>query len=123
MSPGSTVPVIKGIFHLTLVENTGAAFGIFRDHPAVFVAIAAGFSFLVVLFIVIKRRVLSAPEKFALSLILGGTLGNLTDRLRFGYVVDFLDFRVWPVFNAADSCITIGAVLLAWSILTASGKK
>jgi len=52
-----------------------------------------------------------------LSLILAGALGNLVDRVFFGYVIDFLDFRIWPVFNIADSAISIGAILLGWSIL------
>ena len=51
------------------------------------------------------------------GLILGGAVGNLIDRIRIGGVIDFLDFRVWPVFNVADSCITVGAVLLAWNLL------
>ena len=123
LTPGSSTSVVKGVFHLTLVHNTGAAFGIFKEHPLLFVVIAAAFSLILIIFMIVKRRILSMIEKISLSLILGGTLGNLTDRLRFGYVVDFLDFGVWPVFNVADSCITVGAVLLAWSILTSSGKN
>ncbi len=67
-----------------------------------------------------KHRYLTGPDlgkwvPVCLGLILGGAVGNLIDRLRFGSVVDFLDFRVWPVFNLADSCITVGAALLAVS--------
>jgi signal peptidase II len=53
----------------------------------------------------------------SLGFILAGTIGNLIDRLRFGYVIDFLDFRIWPVFNIADSAITIGAIVLGWCII------
>ncbi len=56
-------------------------------------------------------------KSFALGLVLGGAGGNLLDRVRFGYVVDFLDFRIWPVFNIADSAITAGIILLAYSVL------
>ena len=123
MSAGSSIPVIKGVLHLTLVHNTGAAFGMFKDHPSLFILIGAVFSCLVVYFLTVKPQAFNALEKISLCLILAGTLGNLTDRIRFGYVVDFLDFRVWPVFNIADSSITIGAILLAWTILVSSGKQ
>lgn len=56
--------------------------------------------------------------RLALGLILAGALGNLIDRIFLGYVIDFLDFRIWPVFNLADSAITIGAILLGWLILS-----
>ena len=57
------------------------------------------------------------------SLILGGAIGNLIDRIVFGYVVDFIDLRMWPVFNIADSAITIGAVVVAWQCLALSNKE
>jgi signal peptidase II len=59
----------------------------------------------------------------ALGLILAGALGNLIDRVIFGYVIDFLDFQVWPVFNLADSAITVGAVLLGLNLLSSKGKN
>ena len=55
--------------------------------------------------------------KSALGLILGGTVGNLTDRLRLGYVTDFIDFKVWPVFNIADSMTTIGGIIMAYCVI------
>ncbi|NQT32130.1 MAG: signal peptidase II, partial [Candidatus Omnitrophica bacterium] len=70
-----------------------------------------------VFFLVKKSHALNIPEKLALSFILGVTLGNLTDRVRFGHVIDFIDLRVWPVFNIADSFITIGAIVLGVSVL------
>ncbi|KPK98109.1 MAG: hypothetical protein AMJ95_05775 [Omnitrophica WOR_2 bacterium SM23_72] len=115
LSIHESVPVIPRVFHLTLVENRGAAFGILKNQTLLFICTAI----LAVVLILSslrenrQRRLYS----FSLSLILSGALGNLIDRLRFGYVVDFLDFRVWPVFNIADSAITIGAVVLGWSIL------
>jgi signal peptidase II len=58
----------------------------------------------------------------SLGLILGGVSGNLIDRVKLGYVIDFLDLRIWPVFNVADSAITVGAILLGWTILTRKPK-
>ena len=123
LSVGESVPVLKGVFHLTLVHNTGAAFGIFKGHPYFFVFAAIIFAGAAAYFLKKKSSFLTSLEKVAISLLLGGTLGNLTDRLRFGFVVDFLDFRVWPVFNLADSSITIGAVILAFSIISEVRKK
>ena len=117
-----SVPVVRDIFHLTLVHNTGAAFGIFKNETLLFIAI----SFLAIILIVIfmrKKRDLFFPRDIALSLVLGGALGNLIDRLRFGYVVDFLDLRIWPVFNIADSAITIGTILMIISLCIRSSSK
>jgi signal peptidase II len=112
-----TVPVIANIFHVSLVCNKGAAFGILRDQVPLFIGTAV---FSIVLIIrTLKRHHRLGLTLYSLSLafILAGALGNLIDRLRLGCVVDFLDFRIWPVFNIADSAITVGAVLLGLSIL------
>ena len=69
------------------------------------------------------RRNKITLDNLALSLICAGGIGNLIDRLVYGYVIDFLDFRIWPVFNLADSAITVGAVLLCWSILFSKKQK
>jgi signal peptidase II len=114
-----SLPVIKGIFHLTLVHNRGAAFGMLKNQLFLFILTSLG-AVILIIFDLRQRR----GEKFglyslALSLILAGALGNLIDRVSFGYVIDFLDFRVWPVFNLADSAITVGAVILGWKLLRA----
>jgi len=115
-----TREVVKNVFHLTLVHNSGAAFGIFRDLTVFFTLISA--SAIIAIGIYLKRRKIPCFLKDAsLALILGGAAGNLADRLRFGYVVDFLDFRVWPVFNVADSAITVGVGLLIISL--AAGRR
>jgi len=116
LTPGESVILNKNILHLTLVYNTGAAFGMFRSHPRFFVIIAALSVFFICLFLFLKRKSLRFFEKLALSFILSGTLGNLTDRLRFGHVIDFIDLRIWPVFNIADSFITIGVGILIASV-------
>lgn len=116
ISPNRSIPLIKNVFHITLVHNTGAAFGIFKNQNHLFIAV----SLLAIILIYLqlkKRRVGSQIYRASLVLILAGTLGNIVDRLCFGYVIDFLDFRIWPVFNIADSSITVGAILLGYSIL------
>ncbi len=107
-----SLPVVKGFFHLTLVHNRGAAFGIGKGHVLFFVFA----SLCAIVFIVLNFRKSTAFVRCSLALILAGAVGNLIDRLLFGYVVDFLDLRIWPVFNVADSAITVGALLLVYSI-------
>ncbi len=110
-----TTPLIQNIFHLTLVHNTGIAFGFFRQHPSILLALIT--LSLIGLFIWgVRLSSKNTGERFALALILGGAVGNWIDRVRFGAVIDFLDFRVWPVFNIADSAITIGVTLFAWTL-------
>ena len=116
LSPDISIPILKNVFHLTLVLNKGIAFGFLKDRAPFLIAIgiiSAGF--LLYFLPRIKKEALST--RIAAAMVLGGILGNLIDRIRFGYVVDFLDFLVWPVFNIADSCITIGAVLICWDLL------
>ncbi len=113
---GSSIPVIDDLFHITLVYNTGAAFGMLKAWPYLFVAVSVLAVAIINYMFLKKRHVLKPGEKAALCFIMAGTLGNLADRIRLGCVVDFIDLRVWPVFNVADSFITIGAVMLGWSI-------
>jgi len=109
------VPVINNFLNLTLVHNRGAAFGFLQHQVFLFILI----SFFAIGLIVynLKNKTNSIISKLTLSLILGGAIGNLIDRLRFGFVVDFLDLRVWPVFNVADAMITIAALVLSWELL------
>lgn len=110
---GESTPVIPGVFHLTLVHNTGVAFGLLAGQGSMVMAIT---SVLILVLLATNRRAQPAPLlSWGMGLILGGAIGNLIDRVRFGAVIDFLDFRVWPVFNLADSCITVGAILVAWA--------
>lgn len=110
--PYESVPVITNVFHITYVMNTGMAFSMFTSYGRVL----AVFAFIVICFLFIyvyrqKDEILG--ETFvALSFIIGGALGNLVDRVFRGAVVDFLDFRIWPVFNVADSALSVGIFLL-----------
>ncbi len=103
--------VIPGFFNFTLARNTGAAFSLFREHPQWLLL----FSVVVFGLMVVFRTHMFTPRKgdqIAYGLLLGGIVGNLIDRMKYGYVVDFLDVYVgdyhWPIFNFADSWICIG---------------
>ncbi len=116
LSANESWPVIRNVFHMTLVHNTGIAFGLFKNQGIVFIII----SLIAIILLIFNlyyyhqnNEALSQSYIVAFSLILGGAIGNLIDRLCYGYVIDFIDFRIWPVFNIADSAITIGAVIIA----------
>ncbi|MBN2305355.1 MAG: signal peptidase II [Anaerolineae bacterium] len=107
---------IEPVFRLTHIHNTGAAFGLFPDGGMVFIVIAVVVSAVIMYY----HRELPANAwlvRLALGLQLGGALGNVVDRLRQGYVVDFFNVELWPVFNVADSCIVLGVALLAFEML------
>ena len=119
-----SMPIIDGLFNLTYITNPGAAFGLFAELDSVWVnRIFILITFAALPFVVyLYREVESHERRLAASLILvgGGALGNLIDRLTVGPVTDFLDIYIgryhWPAFNVADSCITIGVVIMisAW---------
>ena len=108
---GESVSVLGGKVLIDLVHNTGAAFGVMPNQTILFIVIAVA---IVTALIVSYRRLARGPIalRIGLGLVLGGALGNLADRVRLGYVVDFIDLRWWPVFNVADSCIVIGVTVL-----------
>ena len=111
-----------GFFRFTHIHNTGAAFGLFRGHSLILTVVAVfGVTVLLLYAFLLYRRyplLNSRLSRVALGLVLGGTIGNLIDRLQFGYVTDFIDFTVWPAFNIADSAIVVGTILLAYSIIS-----
>ncbi|MBI2668016.1 signal peptidase II [Candidatus Woesearchaeota archaeon] len=97
------------------IKNTGAGFGILKDYRFLLIFIS-----IIVMFIAIYYLI-NAKNKYSiygLSFILGGTIGNLIDRIFFGYVRDFIDFGFWPAFNLADSFITIGGIILVYLLIT-----
>lgn len=114
--PGKPVVVAK-YFWLSYVENTGAAFGMFQNGNTLLIGVMLA----VIGYLIFSWKDLARQGRcgeWGGVLILAGALGNLYDRVTLGFVVDFLDLRVWPVFNVADSLITVGAVLLGISLLT-----
>lgn len=119
---GESIPVAPPVFYLTYIMNPGAAFGLLAHQTSLFVTVTV----LLVAGVLLGYRKLPPGRnllRYGLGLVLGGALGNLADRLRFGRVVDFLDFRVWPIFNLADTAIVIGACLLVWELLKDIEKK
>jgi signal peptidase II len=110
--------VVTGFFNLVLVFNRGAAFSFLAQAGGWQAPLFIGFALVAAL--VVSGLILRDPQKrllcLGLALVLGGALGNVVDRLRFGHVVDFLDFHAfgahWPAFNVADSAISVGALLL-----------
>lgn len=116
INPSEARPIVPNFFHLVNITNTGAAFGSFKDNNVFFVAISC-VALLFVLFLLVRQRSPDAWRDVSLALLLAGILGNLTDRLLYGHVIDFLLFDLgpnmpgflhpWPAFNVADSCITV----------------
>lgn len=113
MDLGETIPLIPHVFHLTYILNPGAAFGILPHQSWFFLLIVAA---LYVAFFIGRKKMPQKPTYFplAVSMLLGGALGNAIDRAWIGSVVDFFDFRIWPIFNVADIFITVGIALIAF---------
>ena len=122
MSEGQSIPVIDGIFKLTYVKNAGAAFGIFQNQTPFFIIV----TFLVVILVVVFYKKVPQDKlilRLGLGLQVGGAIGNLIDRIRFGQVTDFFEVPHWPVFNVADMAIVIGVGLLVIELLRSPQKK
>lgn len=113
---GESVPVIQNIFHWTYILNPGAAFGMFEGQRWIFVLIAVCVLFAMAHF---KDEIMASDwwTHYGVALFVGGALGNVIDRVRQGLVIDFFDFRIWPIFNVADIAICCGVGMIIWSIL------
>lgn len=120
LAPTGSIAVINNFFYISYTENTGAAFSILRSGRFFFIPITIIIS-LVIVYYLYKNHKKSSLLNLSLSLILGGAIGNLVDRIRLGYVVDFFELRfgsyTYPIFNIADSAVVIGTCLLALYIL------
>ena len=115
MIPGESIPIVSGIFHITYVLNPGAAFGMLAHQRWFFIVVALA-AVLLGVFFYKRLQQESILMRSGAGLLLGGAVGNLADRIQSGLVVDFLDFRVWPVFNIADIAICAGAGILIYDI-------
>lgn len=115
MSLSESVPIINNVFHFTYIQNRGAGFGILQNQYLILVLaplVALG---------IIAYYYNKIPDKklfyVSIGLLIGGIIGNLIDRIRFEYVVDFLDFRIWPAFNLADSAVTVAGLYLIFYLM------
>jgi len=109
------IAVIKNIFYITFIKNTGVGFGMLRNHISFVISI----NIIAIIFIIwligsVKKSFLA---DVSLALVLGGAIGNIIDRVVFGYVTDFISFSFWPAFNVADSAVSVGAVMVAYCLL------
>lgn len=110
MTVGQSVAVIENIFHITYAQNTGVAFGLLKGLNTIFIVVLiAAFVLAAYYFVNSKNKVI----RNLVTLISAGIIGNLIDRLILGHVVDFIDFRIWPVFNIADATLTVCIIWLA----------
>lgn len=127
---GHSVAVLSPIFYVTRVNNTGAAFGLLKGSTPALALISFVCVIWLCVLIAVDLFLKSDPDKkgsslienirpYALAFIVAGAAGNLYDRVFYGYVVDFLDFRVWPVFNVADTFICVGIFLITLSFFKA----
>ena len=118
-----SIPVIENVCHLTYVENRGAAFGMFQNNQMIFVIVALTASIFGLYYIHTKK--VNIIGKSGIILIISGAIGNLIDRVRLGFVVDYFDFRIiWQyVFNVADVFVVVGTILLCVYILFFEDKK
>ncbi|WP_432646437.1 signal peptidase II [Mitsuokella sp.] len=114
--PGESVGVVEPFFHITYVLNPGAAFGMLPSARWFFVLAAAA---LLAAFLWYHKRLRRQPAAFYYGCValLAGAVGNLIDRIRQGLVIDFFDFRIWPVFNIADVAIVLGVASMIFAIL------
>ncbi|WP_408954380.1 signal peptidase II [Natroniella sp. ANB-PHB2] len=116
-----SIPIIEDIFHLTYIRNQGAAFGILQGRLTFLIVV----TMLAIILLALFYNELPIDNRFSriiLGLGIGGALGNLIDRVRLGYVVDFFDFRVWPVFNVADIAIVVTVAIFSYWLLVIEGK-
>lgn len=117
------MPVIDGFFYLHVIRNDGIAMGMLANHQGAVIIVTALIMLLITAYIVVKRNKEAPIMLFSLCLIVAGGVGNLVDRLRLGYVIDYLDFRVWPyIFNFADICIVVGCFLLIFLVFRDAKK-
>ncbi len=113
---GESHPIVAGVLWLTHVNNTGAAFGMFRGQQWLLIAVAA-IVLVAIAYVVYRFSPESLLARTALAMVAAGTCGNLIDRVVFGAVTDFLDLGWFPVFNVADIFLDVGVALLVWWLL------
>ncbi|MFA5524842.1 MAG: signal peptidase II [Tissierellales bacterium] len=121
LKENSPIVILDNFLQLTYVENFGAAFGILQNKKIFFIVITT-IVVVGIIFYMKSNISLTSSMKVALALVIGGAIGNLLDRIRLGYVVDFIDFKFWglydfPVFNIADSSIVIATIAICYLVI------
>lgn len=112
MELNESIPVLAGIFHITYIHNDGAAFQLLEGQQLLLILVTSAALLGLFIYMAKVRKTAHWSLLLPLALLGGGGLGNLVDRVRFGYVVDFFDFRIWPIFNIADICVVVGCGFL-----------
>lgn len=115
-----SIKVINNFFYITYVQNEGAAFGIMKNSRWIFITLAIIAIIAMVRYILVDKKIFM-DEAISYALILGGIIGNLIDRIIFGYVIDYADFYIFgynfPVFNIADACMVIGFIIVVYNLI------
>ena len=124
LAPVDTVPLIDGALHFTYSTNSGAAWGILKDAPWVFMLVSCLAIVAIICYLILSKTKFYGAA-ISLALICGGGIGNMIDRIFRGEVIDFIDFRLisFPVFNLADSCVCVGTFLFVIFYLVDEWKK
>ena len=112
------ISVIPGVFDLRYIRNYGAAFSIMQNKRIFLIAVTVVMMAALCVYAVKMGNRISKAERIALAMIVGGGIGNLIDRVFFGYVTDFLDIHIIPIFNVADCFVTVGCILLVIAVLS-----
>ena len=116
MVQGQSIPIIENIFHITYIENPGAAFGILANQRMLFLILTAVIvGVMIYLFCSLSNK--KSLTAISLGIVVSGAIGNFIDRFMQGTVTDFLDFRIWPIFNIADIAICVGLALICYFII------
>jgi signal peptidase II len=123
MTLNHSIPLIDGIFHITYIDNYGAAFSSFQNKTAFLITVQCVVILAVLVYLIKKRKTEHRALLLSLALIVSGGAGNLIDRMIHGYVVDFLDFRIWPIFNVSDIAVCVGCGLLVLYMLIIEPRK
>lgn len=116
----STRPLVDSFLYLTPTQNRGSAFGFFQGSVLFFIVMSA--SALLLMLVAVRRFKMDMSAHIGFCVLMGGALGNLYDRVRHQYVLDFLDLKFWPVFNVADVAIVAGTLLLAAAVMRKSSR-
>ncbi|MDF3001411.1 MAG: lspA [Bacillota bacterium] len=123
MELNQSIPLIDGIFHITYIHNYGAAFSILQNKTVFLIAVQVIVISGILIYLIQKRKTEHTMLLLSLALIVAGGLGNLIDRAVNGYVIDFLDVRIWPIFNIADISVCVGCGLMVLYVLIIEPKR